>query len=172
MEERQITVLEYVAEKLMIEAGWDPAERENSIEWDPNREDSQYAINLDIARVAVEATLEAISAIPAQEGEPDYNRALKGPQYPEKGTHKVLSNTTFISLEKDDLEDKILVGDLRHMLDLLDYYGVPDHYEVQSTEISICFENDSPFEQISRSHPSTLNKTEEYLQELEKNRRP
>lgn len=166
--EKQITVLEYVAEKLMIDAGWDPADRENSIEWDPNREDSQYAINLDIAKVAVEATLEAIAAIPDQE---DHSRVLKGPQYPSEGTHKVLSSTTFVSLEKVELDDKIFVGDLRHMLDLLDYYGVPDHYEVQGSEISVCFENDSPFEQISRSHPSTLNKTEEYLQELDKNRR-
>lgn len=150
-ETRSMTVLEYVAEKLMIDAGWDPAERKTSIEWDPDLEDSQYAINLDIARVAVEATLEAISGIPEEE---PYR--LKGPQY-SGGPGKVLTNTTFLSLEADSIGDKIFVGDLRQMVDLLDYYGIPDGYEVEGN-LSVCFQNELPKPEISSEHPSVYGK--------------
>jgi hypothetical protein len=161
---RQMTLAEYVAEKMMIHGGWDPNERETSLEWDLTREDSQYAINLDVAKVAIEATLEALPALETEEEEPF---RLKGPQYASQVSGKVLSNSTYISLEKDQKDDKILVGDLRHMVDLLDHYGVPDDYEVQGN-IAVCFENDPPFRTISRQHPSTLNKSEEDLRRIER----
>lgn len=153
--ENEITVKEFVAEKLMIFYGWPVEERENNLEWDPNHPDSQYSILLDVSEAAIEATMEALSLISEESVD----------QFPQQDQDSVIrsSETTYLFLEPTE-RYPLTVGDVRDWLEEAKAMGAPDNFTVEGS-LHLMFDQNN--ELISREHPSVISKEESRIFQLE-----
>lgn len=150
-----ITVKEYVAERLMVEAGWPLEERENNLEWDPELPDSQYSIMLDISESAIHYTLEALDMLESQEIQEEQE------QFPERLNEKINSSgTSYLFLE----EGGNTVEDVRRWVAEADAMGVPDYFTVEGY-LHLMF--DENYELISKKHPSVISKSDSDIRRLE-----
>jgi hypothetical protein len=156
----EITVKEYVAERLMEAYGWDLDKKdEHPLEWDPEREDSQYAMTLDTAEHAIKYTLEALELL---------DKAHHEDQFPpldtkEDGNVKS-SATTYIFLDNE--AKAVTVGDVRGWLAEVDGLEIPDYFLVEGY-LHLMF--DEKLQLISRNHPSLINKSDSEIRKLEIN---
>lgn len=150
----QITVKEYVAEKLMVQAGWSLDERETSLEWDANHPDSQYSIMLEIAEDAIHAVMEILPLI--QGGK--Y-------QFPERDESDVISSssTQYLFLEPTE-ESPITIYDVRVWLSEAEALGATDSFTVEGF-LHLMFDENQTL--ISREHPSVITKEESVIRQLE-----
>lgn len=153
----QITVKEYVAEKLMVEAGWPLEERENNAEWDADLPDSQYRIMLDLAESAIQYTLEAMDLLDQAHHEEQFP-----PLNPENGENVKSSSTTYLFLDNE--KKTVTVGDARDWLAEVNEIGVPDHFAVEGY-LHLMF--DESLQLISKDHPSVISRTDAEVRQLE-----
>lgn len=154
----EITVKEYVAERLMETYGWDLEKKdEHPLEWDPDNEDSQYAMALDTAEHAINFTLEALDLL---------DKANHEEQFPpldaDEEENVKSSSTTYLFL--DNKNKTVTVGDVRKWLAEVNEIGVPDHFAVEGY-LHLMF--DEKLQLISRNHPSLINKDDSEVRRLE-----
>jgi len=150
----QITVKEYVAEKLMHQSGY-TSKDENPLEWDASREDSQYSILLDVAEAAIDATMEALDLIDKEHHEEQFPKADE-----EDAVYS--SNTTYVFLDNNN--KVITVGDVRKWLAEVDGLNTPDHFAVEGY-LHLMF--DENLQLISKDHPSLSLKSDSEVRQLE-----
>jgi hypothetical protein len=116
-----------IATKLLIARGFDP--KEDPIEWDATREDSQYALVYDDVNFVVNQLLN--EEIDDEEFEP----ILETPPY-RMGSYRsqtvTRSNATFIFMDAG-VGNPAYVRDVREWLKAIDDAGIPDDAEVEGT---------------------------------------
>ncbi len=137
MSETDLTIKEYVAERLMQDAGF--GEREASpLEWDATNPYSQYATNLDIAEVCVNATVEALESIgmlsPQAEVVEEPNN-----QYTVDLQHPIHRQATVYLFLKARPGTPLTLGNVKDWLREVEALNLPDNTELEG-EISLMYD--------------------------------
>jgi hypothetical protein len=184
MSNADLTIKEYVAERLMQDSGFGDREA-NPLEWDATNPYSQYATNLDIAEACVNATVEALNSIGmlstgAETVEEPNN------QYTVDFQHPIHRQATVYLFLKAQPGTPLTLGNVKDWLREVEALNLPDNTELEG-EISLMydlglssvelttFENDeeavllipreTTTEHFSPNHPSVVNKNPESLRQ-------
>lgn len=186
----EMTVRQYVAEKLMEFSGFGDKEKW-PLEWDPDQPDSQLAGYLEIADVSVSATIDALQSIGLiPEDQYDEVKELEenfqyyvGQEYP---TNRVM--TLYLTL-KSEVGKPLTLADLRNFLREIDDLDLPNSTEIEGfidimydlglskVEITDYFSDDGDTKALilhprgsdtsvnpfSPNHPSVFSKDPEFL---------
>jgi len=151
-------IKETITEALMNSRGWDEISKEkNSIEWDPNREDSQYSLIKEDVNFVVDEFVEQLAGLEQDELEEEYVFDDEEDEDEHGHTHdhghdhthehenifdeyghikRTQTNTTsaaiFIFMDAGTGNPRY-VKDVREWLATVDRLGVPDDSEVEGT---------------------------------------
>jgi hypothetical protein len=151
-------IKETITEALMNSRGWDEISKEkNSIEWDPNREDSQYSLIKEDVDFVVDEFVEQLAELEQDELEEEYVFDDEEDEDEHGHTHdhghdhthehenifdeyghikRTQTNTTsaaiFIFMDAGTGNPRY-VKDVREWLATVDRLGVPDDSEVEGT---------------------------------------
>lgn len=153
-------IKEVIAEAVMQKNGWNLDKKdEDPIEWDPNREDSQYSLVKEEVDFIVDEFLEELQDAEEEEGEEteyvfgpldDEDEEVEEPQsiFDEYGhLRRDKTNTTsaafFIFMDAGTGKPRY-VSDVRQWLATVDRLGIPDDTEVEGT-LHISFDIDEPY---------------------------
>lgn len=147
----QITIKEYVAEKLMESYGWDLNKKDESpLEWDPTRDDSQYSMALDTAETAIHHTLEALDLLEQQT----------------ESQREVLFSdmTTYLMLDPGEDAKNIYLFDVIRFVQEAEALEIPSDTRVEGF---LHLMLDQKLQLISEEHPSVATKSPSRIKQLE-----
>lgn len=136
----EMTVKQYVAERLMDHAGFGDREK-YPLEWDPEQLDSQLAGYLDIADVSVSATIDALQSIgllPEDRFDEEKN-AGKNLQYDVEEEYPIHHQATIYVTLKQKVGEALTLGDLRDFMYEVEPLGLPDSAELEG-EIHLMYD--------------------------------
>jgi hypothetical protein len=148
-------IKETITEALMNSRGWDEISKEkNPIEWDPNRNDSQYTLVKEDVDFVVDEFVEQLAKVEEEELEEEYefenDEEVEEPQslFDEYGhLRRTQTNTTsasiFIFMDAGTGNPRY-VSDVREWLAAVDRLGVPNNTEIEGT-LHVSFDIDEPF---------------------------
>ena len=154
---------ENLALQMMRDGGFDPENRgESPLEWDLDREDSQYSICKDIASDHVDFILTQIMSFPTQEAEEEANNG----DFLEFGFEDEKEKTSFLDEHGNIRREKtnttsaclfifmdagggnpIYVKDVRQWLANVDAAGIPDNTEIEG-QLYLDYDIKGPIETI------------------------
>lgn len=135
-----ITVI--AAERLMEESGYS-RETTSETEWDANRPDSQYSINLETAEIVVDSVLNSLKNLELED--------LEDIEEDEEETpNPTITTSTAIFIFCDaGYGNPLYVKDVREWLRQVDEAGIPDDCEVEGTlNLSYDIRNNPRIERI------------------------
>jgi hypothetical protein len=147
-------IKEVIAEAVMKRNGWDEESKTaNPIEWDPNRDDSQYSMIVEETNYVIDTFLEELSGFEA-DGEEEYefeeDNETTEPEsiYDEYGhIRRSQTNTTsacvFIFMDAGTGKPRY-VSDVREWLKRVDSLKVPDDTEIEGT-LHLTYDIDEPY---------------------------
>lgn len=124
-----LTVTEYVAQRLMKESGY--PQKDDSIEWDKDNPDSQYAINLDIADLCVNATVDALKLIGVLPEEVEPNASETTDQYTVEHAYPIHRQATIYLFLKSEQGQPLTLGDVRDWMYEVDELNLSDETIVE-----------------------------------------
>jgi len=133
-----ITLVEYVAQQLMKDSGYDREDR-SSIEWDKEHPESQYSINLDIAKVCVEATVDALRTLGLLSDEKKEDPIERNPQYDVDQDYPIHKQATIYMILKAKDFDPLTLGDVRRWVKEVDEIRLPDSTHVEG-DLSLMYD--------------------------------
>jgi hypothetical protein len=120
-----------ITTNLLLSRGFDP--KDTPIEWDKNREDSQYSLIYEDVTFIVNELLNENSY--EEEQEEEFEPILEYPEY-RMGSYRsqtvTRSNATFIFMDAG-VGNPAYVRDVREWLKAVDDAGIPDDTEVEGT---------------------------------------
>ena len=153
MSDADLTVREYVAERLMQESGFGDREA-NPLEWDATNPYSQYATNLDIAETCVNATVEALDALGVlQQGQ-------KKSQYEVETQHPIHRQATIYLFLEPAKGQPLTLGDLRQLMREVDALYLPNSTELEGN-LSVMYDIGlSPDQLVNYFGPHTSKEVE------------
>lgn len=149
-------LIEKVAVDLMVTHGWDLEKRgENTIEWDPNRPDSQFAMMIEDAKRAVESTFQYLNAIEIPEEDDEHEGMhhhgdgnwhshveLDEEDWEEveeistsNGSFKKYTTTSYVLTPSP--ANIVTLGDIRAWIKAVDAENLPDSHEVDDAVLAV-----------------------------------
>lgn len=149
-------LIEKVAVDLMVTHGWDLEKRgENTIEWDPNRPDSQFAMMLEDARQSVMTTFAYLNAIEIPEEDDEHEGMhhhgdgnwhshveLDEEDWEEveeistsNGSFKKYTTTSYVLTPSP--ANIVTLGDIRAWIKAVDAENLPDSHEVDDAVLAV-----------------------------------
>lgn len=138
--EEEMTIKQYVAERLMDHAGFGDREK-YPLEWDPEQLDSQLAGYLDIADVSVSATIDALRSIGllAEDKFDEENDVEKNLQYDVEEEYPIHHQATIYVTLKQKVGEALTLGDLRDFMYEVEPLKLPDTTELEG-EIHLMYD--------------------------------
>lgn len=136
----EMTVKQYVAERLMDHAGFGDKEK-YPLEWDPEYLDSQLAGYLDIADVSVSATIDALQSIGLipEDSSDEEKKSEKNLQYDVEDKYPIHHQATIYIILKQKAGEPLTLGDLRDFMHEVDPLGLSDNTEIEG-EIHLMYD--------------------------------
>jgi hypothetical protein len=148
-------IKETITEALMNSRGWDELSREKSpIEWDPNRNDSQYSLVKEDVNFVVDEFVEQLAKLEEEELQEEYvfedDEEEEEPQsfldeygHIRRNQTNTTSASIFIFMDAGTGNPRY-VSDVKEWLEKVDRLGVPDDTEIEGT-LHLDFDLDEPY---------------------------
>jgi hypothetical protein len=136
-----------IAESIMKRNGWtEESKTTNPLDWDPNREDSQYAMVIEETNYIVDAFLNALDSETEEEEEEESIFDEYG--HIKRDETNTTSAAIFIFMDAGTGNPRY-VSDVREWLATVDRLGVPDDTEIEGTlHLSFDIRNNPYIERI------------------------
>lgn len=119
-------ITEAVTEKLMNTHGYTRDDRYSSMEWDPNRADSQYSMCYEDAELAVSMTIDALKNL-------DEDEDIEEEEEESTPSEVVTTSAALFIFCDAGIGNPLYVRDVRQWLKAVDRAGIPDDTEVEGT---------------------------------------
>jgi hypothetical protein len=146
-------IKEVIAQSMMRRNGWtEESKTTNPLDWDPNSEDSQYAMVVDETNYIIDTFLEELSGFELEEDEYEFEEDEETTEpeslFDEYGhLRRPQTNTTsaamFIFMDAGTGKARY-VSDVREWLKRVDRLGVPDNTEVEGT-LYLSYDIEEPY---------------------------
>ena len=146
-------IKEVIAQSMMRRNGWtEESKTTNPLDWDPNSEDSQYAMVVDETNYIIDTFLEELSGFEIEEDEYEFEEDEETTEpeslFDEYGNlRRPQTNTTsaamFIFMDAGTGKARY-VSDVREWLKRVDRLGVPDNTEVEGT-LYLSYDIEEPY---------------------------
>lgn len=126
-------IKDQLAIAMMVRAGWKLEEmNQYPIEWDPNREDSQYAMTIDEANYTVDAVLKMIEDMSSEDEDDDDDSIFDEYGHLKRSQTNTTSAALFIFMDAGTGNPRY-VRDVREWLAKVDAVRIPDDTEIEGT---------------------------------------
>jgi hypothetical protein len=146
-------IKEVIAQSMMRRNGWtEESKTTNPLDWDPNSEDSQYAMVVDETNYIIDTFLEELSGFELEEDEYEFEKDEETTEpeslFDEYGhIRRPQTNTTsaaiFVFMDAGTGKARY-VSDVREWLKRVDRLGVPDNTEVEGT-LYLSYDIEEPY---------------------------
>lgn len=137
-------IKESIAKSIMTRNGWDEESKvTNPIDWDPNREDSQYAMVIEETNYIVDAFLNALEEETDDVEDEEEESIFDEYGYLKRSKTNTVSATVFLFMDAGTGKARY-VSDVREWLKNVDRLGVPDDTEVEGT-LHLSFDINEPY---------------------------
>ena len=146
-------IKEVIAQSMMRRNGWtEESKTTNPLDWDPNSEDSQYAMVVEETNYIIDTFLEELSGFEIEEDEYEFEEDEETTEpeslFDEYGhLRRPQTNTTsaamFIFMDAGTGKARY-VSDVREWLKRVDRLGVPDNTEVEGT-LYLSYDIEEPY---------------------------
>jgi hypothetical protein len=146
-------IKEVIAQSMMRRNGWtEESKTTNPLDWDPNSEDSQYAMVVDETNYIIDTFLEELSGFELEEDEYEFEEDEETTEpeslFDQYGhIRRPQTNTTsaaiFVFMDAGTGKARY-VSDVREWLKRVDRLGVPDNTEVEGT-LYLSYDIEEPY---------------------------
>jgi hypothetical protein len=146
-------IKEVIAQSMMRRNGWtEESKTTNPLDWDPNSEDSQYAMVVDETNYIIDTFLEELSGFELEEDEYEFEEDEETTEpeslFDEYGhLRRPQTNTTsaamFIFMDAGTGKARY-VSDVREWLKRVDSLKVPDNTEIEGT-LYLSYDIEEPY---------------------------